>query len=137
MVKDAFRPMKAAAFHYHDSAVSQMEACFAVGDRRLSDVLYRAWELGCLLDGWTEHFRYDAWKQAFEDCHLSIDFYAHRQRGLDEVLPWDHLDYGVTKKFLMRENELAHRATTTPNCRQACSGCGAACWKEGVCVENR
>lgn len=132
MVKDAFRPLKSAAFHYHDSGVSQMEACFAVGDRRLSNVLYRAWELGCLLDGWTEQFRYDLWKQAFDDCGLSIDFYAHRVRGLDEVLPWDHIDAGISKAFLKREYEKAMRAETTRDCREGCNGCGLQKLK-GVC----
>ena len=132
MVKDAFRPLKAAAFHYHDSAVSQMEACFAVGDRRLSNVLYRAWEQGCLLDGWTEHFKYDTWKQAFDDCGLSIDFYAHRVRGLDEVLPWDHIDAGISKSFLRREYEKAINAQTTRDCREGCNGCGLQKLK-GVC----
>ena len=132
MVKEAFRPMKAAAFHYHDSAVSQMEACFAVGDRRMSNVLYRAWELGCLLDGWTEHFKYDVWKQAFDDCGLEIDFYAHRVRGLDEVLPWDHIDAGISKSFLRREYEKAIHAETTRDCREGCNGCGLQKLK-GVC----
>lgn len=132
MVKDAFRPLKSAAFHYHDSSVSQMEACFAVGDRRLSDVLYRAWELGCRLDGWTEQFRYDLWLQAFDDCGLSVDFYAHRVRDLDEVLPWDHIDAGISKSFLRREYEKAVRAETTRDCREGCNGCGLQKLK-GVC----
>ena len=110
-----------------------MEACFAVGDRRLSDVLYRAWELGCLLDGWTEQFHYDLWKQAFEDCGLSIDFYAHRVRGLDEVLPWDHIDAGISKAFLRREYEKALHAETTRDCREGCNGCGLQKLK-GVCT---
>jgi hypothetical protein len=75
--------------------------------------------------------------EIFEQCGLDPAFYANRRREYDEVLPWDHLDYGVTKEFLIRENQLAHAAATTPNCRQACSACGAACWKEGVCVEKR
>jgi len=133
LVKNEFRQLKTAAFHYHDSGVSQMEACFAVGDRRLSDVLYRAWELGCLLDGWTEQFRYDLWKQAFEDCGLSIDFYAHRVRGLDEVLPWDHIDAGISKAFLRREYEKALHAETTRDCREGCNGCGLQKLK-GVCT---
>ena len=132
MVKDAFRPLKSAAFHYHDSAVSQMEACFAVGDRRLSNVLFRAWELGCVLDGWTEHFKYDIWKQAFDDCGLEIDFYAHRKRGLDELLPWDHIDAGISKSFLRREYEKAIREETTRDCREGCNGCGLQKLK-GVC----
>ena len=132
MVKDAFRPLKSAFFNYHDSGVSQMEACFAAGDRRMAHVLYRAWELGCILDGWTEHFKYDTWVQAFDDCGLSIDFYAHRQRSLDEVLPWDHIDAGISKAFLRREYEKAMNAQTTRDCREGCNGCGLQKLK-GVC----
>ncbi|MBP3644944.1 MAG: TIGR03960 family B12-binding radical SAM protein [Clostridia bacterium] len=132
LVRTEFRQLKSAAFHYHDSGVSQMEACFAVGDRRLSDVLYRAWELGCLLDGWTEQFHYDLWTQAFDDCGLQIDFYAHRERGLDEVLPWDHIDAGISKAFLRREYEKAIRAETTRDCREGCNGCGLQKLR-GVC----
>ena len=132
LVKDEFRQLKTAAFHYHDSGVSQMEACFAAGDRRMSNVLYRAWELGCLLDGWTEQFRYDLWLQAFEDCGLSVDFYAHRERGLDEVLPWDHIDAGISKEFLRREYEKAMGAQTTRDCREGCNACGLHKLK-GVC----
>lgn len=132
MVKEAFFPLKSAAFHYHDSGVSEMEACFAVGDRRLANVLYRAWELGCRLDGWSDQFRYDLWQQAFDDCGLSVDFYAHRQRALDEVLPWDHIDSGISKAFLRREYEKALRGQTTRDCREGCNGCGLQTLK-GVC----
>ena len=132
MVKDAFRPLKAANFNYHDSAISQIEACFAVGNRRLSEVLYRAWELGCMLDGWNEHFHYDLWKQAFDDCGLNIDFYAHRERGMDEVLPWDHIDAGISKNFLKREYMKAINGETTRDCREGCNGCGLQKLK-GVC----
>ena len=90
-----------------------------------------------MFDAWDECFDYDKWISVIERAGLDPAFYANRKLGLDEVLPWDHLDYGVTKQFLIRENQLAHAAITTPNCRQACSGCGAACWKEGVCVEKR
>ncbi len=132
LVKDLFLPLRAASFHYHDSAVSQIEACFAVGDRRLANVLYRAWELGCLLDGWTERFRYDLWRQAFDDCGLSVSFYAHRKRAADETLPWDHIDAGVSKAFLRREYEKAVRAETTRDCREGCNGCGLQTLK-GAC----
>ncbi len=119
-------------FNWHDSSVSQLEACFAMGDRRLADVLYRAWELGCILDGWSEHFRYDLWMQAFADCGLDPAFYAHRQRGLDEVLPWDHIDAGISKVFLRREWEKAQQAQTTPDCRLGCQACGLQTEK-GLC----
>lgn len=95
-----------------------------LGDRRMADVLYRAWELGCLLDGWTEHFHYDLWLQAFADCGLDPAFYAHRQRGMDEVLPWDHIDAGISKNFLQREYQKALKGETTVDCRQGCQACG-------------
>mgnify|MGYP003304650168 CR=1 FL=1 len=132
MVRELFRPLKSARFNYHDSAISRIEACFAVGDRRLSDVLYRAWELGCVLDGWNEYFRYDLWLKAFEDCGLDIDFYAHRVRGKDELLPWDHINAYIDKSFLWREYEKAMRAETTRDCREGCNGCGLQKVK-GVC----
>lgn len=132
MVKELFVPLRTAHFNYHDSAVSRIEACFAVGDRRLSQVLYRAWELGCMLDGWNEHFRNDLWLKAFEDCGLDVDFYAHRQRGLDETLPWNHIDAYISKDFLRREYEKAMTATTTRDCREGCNGCGLQALK-GVC----
>ncbi len=132
LVKEQFMSLKSAHFHYHDSGVSQIEACFAVGDRRLANVLYRAWQLGCKLDGWTEQFRYDLWLQAFEDCGLEVAFYAHRQRGLDELLPWDHIDAGIDKAFLRREYERALQAKTTKDCREGCNGCGLQ-KRKGVC----
>jgi len=120
------------SFKWHDSQVSELEACFAVGDRRLADVLYRAWELGCILDGWNEHFHYDRWKQAFQDAELPMDFYAHRRRGLHEILPWDHIDAGISKSFLQEEFERAQRAETTKDCRNGCNACGLHAIK-GLC----
>lgn len=110
---------------WHESETSLLEAVFARGDRRLSNVIARAVELGCKFDSWGEYFDMEKWRKAFDDCGLSMEFYANRDREYDEILPWDHLDYGVTKKFLMRENELAKKAATTPNCREKCAGCGA------------
>ncbi len=124
--------IRGVSFQWHDPLVSQLEACFAVGDRRLSDVLYRAWELGCLLDGWNEHFHYDLWMQAFADCGLDPDFYAHRKRGLEETLPWDHIGAGVSKAFLRREYEAALEQKTTQDCRKGCQGCGLQTVK-GLC----
>ena len=132
LVREHFMPLKSAHFNYHDSGVSQIEACFALGDRRLARVLYRAWQLGCRLDGWTDQFRYDLWLQAFEECGLDIAFYAHRERALDELLPWDHIDAGIDKAFLKREYERAMRAQTTRDCREGCNGCGLQKLK-GVC----
>ena len=128
---------KKISLSWHDSKTSFLEAVLARGDRRLGKVLFEAHKRGFKLDAWSEHFDFDGWLSVFEDCNVDPAFYANRRRDYDEVLPWDHLDYGVTKSFLISENKKAHEAATTPNCRQKCSGCGAACWKEGVCVENR
>ena len=124
--------IRGVSFNWHDSSVSQLEACFATGDRRLADVLYRAWELGCLMDGWHEFFRYDLWMQAFADCGADVLFYAHRERSLDETLPWDHIDAGISKSFLKREWKRAVAAETTRDCRKGCNACGLEKWK-GVC----
>lgn len=128
---------KKISLSWHDAATSYLEAVLARGDRRLCAVLEEAYKRGFNLDSWSEHFSLDKWLEVFHDCGLDPAFYANRRRAYDEVLPWDHLDYGVTKAFLMRENERARQSKTTPNCREACSGCGAACWKGGVCVESR
>ncbi len=131
-VRQQFTAIRGASFNWHDPSVSLMEACFATGDRRLSDVLYRAWQLGCKLDGWSEHFKLDVWLQAFTDCGLSPDFYAHRTRQEDELLPWDFIDIGVTKRFLWREYQRALNAQTTRDCRLGCNGCGIERMK-GLC----
>ena len=128
---------KKISLSWHDAKTSFLEAVLARGDRRLCRVLEIAHSRGFNLDAWSEHFDFDAWMAIFREGGLDPAFYANRTRSYDEVFPWDHLDYGVTKKFLISENKKAHEAVTTPHCRQACAGCGAACWKEGVCVENR
>jgi radical SAM superfamily enzyme YgiQ (UPF0313 family) len=122
---------------YHQSYTSLLEGVFARGDRKLCDVLYKAHEKGIRFDGWDECFDFEKWTEAFEECGIDTSFYASRKREYDEILPWDHLDYGVTKQFLINENKQAHGELTTPNCRQKCSGCGAACFGEGVCYEKR
>lgn len=109
---------------YHDPDVSQLEAVLAKGDRRLCDVVYTAWEMGCKFDSWSEHFKFDVWLEAFEKCGVSPAYYANRKAEYDEILPWDHLDYMVSKEFFIRENKTAHKFVTTPHCRQKCSGCG-------------
>lgn len=122
---------------WHDSSTSLLEGAFARGDRRLGRVIEAAFKKGCRFDSWNEFFKPELWEEAFSENGLSPEFYAGRKREYNEINPWDHLDYGVTKKFLIKENELAHNAVTTPNCREKCAGCGAACYGEGVCFEKR
>ena len=131
-VRDAFKQIKGATFSYHESDLSYLEACFARGDRRMGKVLLRAFEKGCILDGWSEQFNYEAWREAFEETGVDPAFYAFRRREKDEILPWDHIDCGVTKEYLWREKEKADKAATTRDCRKGCNGCGLQRYK-GVC----
>jgi len=119
-------------YNWHDSLTSRLEACFALGDRRMADVLYRAFELGCMLDGWSELFRYDLWMRAFREIGVDPAFYANRERNTEEILPWDFIDIGVTKDYLKTEWERAKRAEVTPDCREQCNGCGLQRMK-GLC----
>ncbi len=125
---------KKISLSYHDSSTSFLEGVLARGDRRLGDVIEKAYKNGCVFDSWTECFDLQKWTEAFESCGIDPAFYANRQRSFDEINPWDHLDYCVTKEFLVRENKAAHAEKTTPNCRQKCSNCGASM---GVCHEKR
>ncbi|MBQ7540759.1 MAG: TIGR03960 family B12-binding radical SAM protein [Clostridia bacterium] len=117
----------------HHADTSFLEAVFARGDRRLADVLESAWRKGCRFDGWDDQFRFDLWREAFDEAGVSMAFYANRRRSFDEVLPWDHLDYGVSKTYLQRENERAAESRTTPHCRIRCGGCGADKLNGGKC----
>lgn len=121
-------------YNYHEAPVSVLEGVFARGDRRLSKVLLRAVERGIRLDGWSEVFDYDKWLSVFEECGVDPFFYT-RERSFDEILPWDMIDVGVTKQFLINEAKRAEQGIVTPNCREKCAGCGAACFKGGVCYE--
>ncbi|MDR0929253.1 MAG: TIGR03960 family B12-binding radical SAM protein [Oscillospiraceae bacterium] len=123
-LREALRAVKGVSFHYHDAEVSYLEACFARGDRRLSDVLEEAFKRGCRLDGWSEHFHYDVWMEAFAACGLDPAFYARRERTSDELLPWAFVNAGVSQAFLWAEKERADRAEITPDCRDGCNGCG-------------
>ena len=114
-------------FNYHDAKVSRLEAVFARGDRKLCKVMLEAHKAGIKFDAWDEYFDYDKWMQVFENCGIDPAFYANREFGKDEVLPWDIIDIGVTKEFLLRENKKAHESKMTPNCREKCSACGADC----------
>ncbi len=131
-VREKFKAIKGANFNYHESDLSYLEACFARGDRKMGKVLLRAFEKGCILDGWGEMFKYDAWREAFEETGIDPAFYAFRRRDKDEILPWDHIDCGVTKEFLWREKKKADQEKTTKDCRLGCNGCGLQRYK-GVC----
>lgn len=111
-------------YNYHDSSTSLMEAVIARGDRKISKVIYDAFKLGSKFDGWSEHFKLDIWKEAMEKNNLSIEFYANRDRGYNEVFPWDHIDVGVHKDFLLKENEKAKADEITSDCRNGCNVCG-------------
>lgn len=127
---------KAISFSWHDAQTSYLEGVFARGDRKLNKVLLRAHELGCKFDGWHEYFDFDKWMQAFEECGIKPEFYNQRKREFSEVLPWSHIDVGVSQKYLQKECELAYKGIVTPNCREQCTGCGAAVFGGGVCVEG-
>ena len=128
---------KRVDYNYHDSEVSFLEAVFAKGDRRLGEVLIKAWEKGCKMDGWSEFFDFDYWMEAFEECGIDPEFYAYRKIPYDELLPWDHIDCGVRKSFLIREHQKAMKAQVTPDCRFGmCAGCGI-CPDRGVKLDLR
>lgn len=126
-------PSKKIKVSYHETPTSLLEGVLARGDRRLSAVLYSAYKKGCKFDSWDEHFKFDAWMEAFEENNLDPYFYTQRRRDFSEVLPWDHLDYGISRKFLERENIKAHKNETTPHCRIQCAGCGANKLNGGHC----
>jgi len=128
---------KKITFNYHDADTSFLEAVFARGDRKLCKVLALACERGFHFDGWNDCFSLERWMEIFEECGIDPAFYANRRRSFDEILPWDHIDYGVTKAFLLKECNKAYENATTPHCRLQCSGCGAAKYGEGVCFEKR
>ena len=125
---------KRIRYSWHDNHTSYLEGVFARGDRRLIDVIVTAVKNGCRFDGWNDCFKFDKWMESFNECGINPDFYL-RARESDEVLPWDHIDIGVTKKFFQKEYEKSQKAETTPNCREKCAGCGASCFGTGVCYE--
>ena len=128
---------KSIKYNWHEADVSVLEGVLARGDRRLSQVLLYVYNKGCFYDAWSEYFHNDVWMEAFAACGLDSDFYSHRERPLDEILPWDFLDCGVSRSFLEREWQKAKNETISPNCKQACQGCGAARFGCGICVEPR
>ena len=128
---------KSLKYNWHEADVTVLEGVFARGDRKVGKALLEAYKLGCLYDSWSEYFKNDLWLQAFENTGIDIGFYNLRERELDEIFPWDFIDIGVTKKFLIREWTRAMEGKVTPNCRMGCSGCGAAIYGGGVCIEGK
>lgn len=126
-------PSKKVKVSYHETPTSLLEGVLARGDRRLCNVLYDAYKLGCKFDSWDDRFNFNGWMKAFENNGIDPYFYTQRKRDFSELLPWDHLDYGVTKKFLENENRKAHENKTTPHCRIKCAGCGANMLNGGHC----
>ena len=124
-------------YSWHEPDVTILEGFLARGDRRCAQVILKAYEKGASYDAWSESFDYNIWKEAFAETNTDIDFYTLRERSTDEILPWDFIDAGVTKKFLIHEWEQAKKETVTPNCRQKCSGCGAMRYGGGVCYEGK
>lgn len=140
LVKDGFfrqKNRKSLNYRYHDADLTIMEGIFARGDRRLAPAILQAYQAGCIFDAWHEMFHQDIWNQAFADNQIDIGFYTSRERSTDELLPWDFIDIGVSKQFFIKEWERAKRAEVTPNCKQQCSGCGAAVFGGGVCFEDK
>ena len=121
----------------HDAVTSELEGIFARGDRRLSDVIEKAYRKGCIFDAWTDYFRPDVWNELLDELSVDRDFYNYRERNEDEIFPWDFIDIGVSKQFLRREYENAKQGKVTPNCKQKCSGCGAASFHAGICMMDR
>ncbi len=128
---------KSLKYNWHEADVTVLEGVFARGDRRVGQVILKAYEKGCIFDSWSEFFDNGKWMEAFQQCGVSIDFYNLRERSLDEVFPWDFIDCGVSKAFLKREWHNALKETVTPNCKMQCNGCGAAQYQGGVCLEHQ
>jgi radical SAM family uncharacterized protein len=128
---------RAISYNWHESLVSYLEAVVARGDRKLCDVLIKAYEKGAKFDGWSDYFNFKIWDEAISECNLDGDFYAYRERSYEEILPWDFIDIGVDKDFLIKENDKAKLAVLTPDCRLGCSKCGINVnFKEGKCFEG-
>jgi len=133
VLRDAMKFVKGASFSWHEPYTSFLEAVFSRGDRHLGKVLARAVELGCRFDSWSEFFSFEKWMQAFADCGIDPKTYAEREIPVDAPLPWDHINYGVSKAFLKKEYEKALAAATTGDCRQGCLGCGITKLLKGGC----
>ncbi len=128
---------KSIKYNWHEADASVLEGVLARGDRRLCEVIRRVYAKGSFYDAWSEFYDNERWLDTIEECGLSVDFYTHRERSLDEILPWDFIDCGVTKEFLKREWEKAQREEVSANCKLKCQGCGAAKFGGGICFESK
>ena len=128
---------KSIKYNWHEADVSVLEGVFARGDRKIAQVIESAYKGGCLFDSWSEYFHNDIWMTCFEDCGLDISFYTTRPRADDEIFPWDFLDCGVTRNFLLREWKKAQAQTISSNCKVQCQGCGANRFGGGICFEEK
>ncbi len=128
---------KSMRYNWHDFDLTALEGFLARGDRKLSEVILKAYKKGCMFDSWSEYFYYDRWVEAMNESNIDPYFYTGRVRSYDEILPWDFIDAGVTKEFLWREYEQSQKEVVTPNCREKCSGCGCRVYGGGVCFEGQ
>ena len=128
---------KSIKYNWHEADASVLEGVLARGDRRIGQVILKAYQRGCFFDAWGEYYKNDIWLDCFRECGLDISFYTTRPRSEQEILPWDFIDCGVDRSFLWREWEKAGRGEVSPNCRISCQGCGAARFGGGVCIEPR
>ena len=120
-------------YNWHDADTSVIEALLARGDRKVADVIKRVYEKGGIYDAWSDYYSHDRWLEAMDECGLSLDFYAFRERGAEEIFPWDFIDIGVSRRFLYNEYVKAKAGIITSNCRDKCNGCGAAVFDAGIC----
>lgn len=125
---------KSIKYNWHETDASVMEGILARGDRRLCEPILKAYQKGCIFDAWGEYYKHDVWMETFAECGIDTSFYTTRERGLDEIFPWDFIDCGVSKDFLKKEWQRALDEQITPNCKQQCSACGAARFQSGICV---
>ncbi len=127
---------KSLSYQWHQADVTVLEGIFARGDRRIAKAIQYAYEHGCFFDAWGEYFHYDKWLEAFAACGIDPDFYTMRERDIEELLPWDFIDTGIRREFLVHEWEQAKAAVVTPNCKMRCSGCGCKSFGGGICYES-
>ncbi len=126
---------KRIKYNWHEADVSMMEGVFARGDRKVAEVILKAYQKGCIYDAWSEYYKNDIWLETFKECNIDMDFYTTRNRELNEIFPWDFIDCGVSKAFLLKEWEKSQKEDITKNCKEQCNACGAAKYKTGICLK--